>query len=585
MAPAAVWASTRVWPVSGSIRGAAGLSVASVAASVVMFAPGFALASVVFRRLDTAGLVRRTAVAIAGGCLVAWLVWWAWVIDPATGRAIECGVYVVSGVILVSRPWPVLRSLSRMTMLFAVAAAFAVMCVSLLAIHGGLASSPALSQRTVFGTSDFDFPFIWTQRAADHQDLRKLALGWPLADRPPLQAALTIPVYQLSSNKELGYEVASSIAEGLVMASIVLVLWKIGLSGGRLVAACALIGFTDFMWANMVFVWPKLFAASLALTAIALLFEAGTSSTLLDWACVGLLAAESDTAHPAALYGLPALVVVVLMIGLPAQPVRRARGGDRWRARRRTALARVQDEVRHQPVGAPQVAPGRHQAARSAVARPDPPRSVRSSGVPRLAPAPLRQPVDARSDPVCVRHHQQRLEGSAAEAAHHAPRGGQPLWSGGLLLLTAPLLLVRSRITRNTYIVALAGAVTVLIWTVIEYGPPVANTATNNGSYAPIILLSIAFAAAVCLVLSPRLVAGLLVLWVALWLWTVYPLPSNRRCRICFPGPGTISGGRLVVPLAVLCAVAGVTWLLAILAATTMTTLRCLRRVRCFRRR
>ena len=245
------------------------------------------------------------------------------------------------------------------------------------------------------------------------------------------------------------------------------------------------------MITNMTFVWPKLFAASLALAAIAVLFEAGTSSTLLDWACVGLLAAESVMAHPAAAFGLPAVVVVSVDGRHPGSAGSPRRRRSRRRTGRRPALARVQDEVRHQPIGSPQVAPGRRQDADASELL----EIIRAQYAHLGFRGWLRHRYDNLSDLL-------RLPLVVGKTRHNSPsppvrlrvvvlEALVPLWSGGVLLLAAPLLLVRSRITRNTYIVGLAGGVSVLVWTIIEFGPPVATTATNDSSYVTLLLLSL----------------------------------------------------------------------------------------------
>jgi len=149
----------------------------------------------------------------------------------------------------------------------------------------------------------------------------------------------------------------------------------------------------------------------------------------------------------------------------------------------------------------------------------------------------------------------------------------QPLWSGGILILAAPLLFVRRRLTREVYVVAAAGGISVLLWTVAEYGPPLATTGTNNAPYAPLVLINIALAATLALVLAPRLLAVVVAAQGAIWLWTSYSIGVRRACygNLCtetnYATVG-VSGSHTWLSVAVLAVLAAIACGLAVLAST-----------------
>ena len=129
-----------------------------------------------------------------------------------------------------------------------------------------------------------------------------------------------------------------------------------------------------------------------------------------------------------------------------------------------------------------------------------------------------------------------------------------PLWSGGLLLLAAPLLLVR-RLPRNVRLMAVAGLIATFVWTVIEFGKPAADAVTHQGPYAAFLLIDVALAAAVARLLPRWVLAAVVGLQIGIWSWLMYVLGNWDHCLVTlqceghhFPN-GTVREGQLVLPL------------------------------------
>ena len=552
LAPVGVWLGTHVYRSSGALRGAAGLSMTALAGSVVMFAPGFAIGAVMWRRRADVGLARGLAGVLGAGALVSWLVWWVWVADPTLGRIAAGVAYVVAAVAITTATGVALRTLARVAAVVLLAVTTAVMCMSMLTVHGGMADSALLSERSVFGTADNLFPWVWETRADARQDLRPKALGWPLADRPPLQAAVTMPVYALSADRSFGYQVSSAVVDGLSVVAMVAIFVAIGLRRRRLLGAWALVTFTGFLVPNVIFVYPKLYSAALSLLAIALLLDVGTHAMdTTDWGIVGLLAAASLMAHPGGAYAALSLAVVVVALGIPTRLWRRlgaaavgaAAMAVPWIIYRTWFNTTGSAELEWHLAG---VMGPQHGSLLHLMRE-------------RYAALGVRGWLRHRYDNIAALFDVRLLLGTDHDGLGLRLRilrtqESAVAWGGGLLLLASPLLLLRRRIPRAVYVLGAATLVPLVVWVIVEFGPPIALTSTFNGSYAIVLLLAVTLASGAAFALSDRLLGAFVAVQVALCLWVTYPMGPTNLCHdMCMPAnyPADLAtGGRLLVPIA-----------------------------------
>jgi hypothetical protein len=525
--------ATRLAMSDGSLRAAMCLLLTGALGAVVLLAPGVAVLLVVERKVGRA-LAPRVAMVLAGAVAVHWIGWWVWVVDARAGRGVAACAWIATSLVVAARAERV-RRLGPEILVLSLAPAAAVAFVGAMSWHGGLAVAPEIASEATFATADNFFPRVWIERVDAGEDLSEPALGgWPPIDRPPVQAAWTIPGYVLASNHALAYEVLGATLQALVVPAVLLVLLAFGLRHAHLFVALGLVVATPFVAFNTVFTWPKLLPAALVLVVIAVLIERrdvpGT-----DWAALGVLTGLSAVAHPGGLLALPSLLALVMWL--------RA-----WPRSRRCWGALL--------------------AAGAAVAAPwlvyrgviDTTRSV-------LLPFHLgggQAPTDARSlgEFLVDRYRELGFRGWLAHRWDNAKTlvgvdqfslgwgtwlstrfnlrslaMHGPLWAGGVLLAASPVLAFRRRYASVVFAAAMAALAGIGLWCVIEWGPPATGAATLNGPYALIVLFAVSVAAAL-VVVAPWLARVALCVQAVMLLVIVLPMGADRVCtatNMCFP--------------------------------------------------
>ncbi|HVN50335.1 MAG TPA: hypothetical protein VMT43_02825, partial [Acidimicrobiales bacterium] len=515
VAPIAFVASTHVWLSSGSVRAATSLVVGIPSALVVMMLPGVA-GLILLPRADRGGMALAVSTVVTLSGIVAWAVLWVWIAAPAAGRVVSWVVYLVAVAIVVAGARAHVRMLLVVALVLAVGAAATLVVDGMFYVHGGLPVATQIAANGTFGSADNTFPRDWVERIEHRQDLRVPDTGWPLADRPPVQAAWILPLYSAATqsshgNHEVAYELTTSALQGLAAGVALVLLVLLGLRRRRLMAAIAMVTLTVFFEFNTAYTWPKLLPAALLLFAVAALLEplswpgppADATAprpvvSPLAWSVAGGAVGLSLRAHPGSAFSLPILAVVLVAL---------------WH--RRVDLGRPLLAI----------------AAMTAVAAPwgayrlfydhssSPLLKLHLAGVANIHDrrSVLHATIDAyRALHVrgWLRHRLDNLRDLVWRPSRTSLPPGlrdaltklggySPLWSGDLLLFAAPLLALR-RVPRNVRLYALAGAVTILAWTVVEFGPPNADAITHQGPYAAFLLLDIALAAAVAFALGRR---------------------------------------------------------------------------------
>jgi hypothetical protein len=506
------------------------------------------------RAYPIGGAAARTTLCVAASGTLFWVAWWAWVYRPPLGRAAAVALWLAVVLVLgASRTAGGRPSLRPTLAALSLAPVLAVAFVAALGLHGGVAVAPEIAQGSTFSTADNFFPKEWMDRVDHEDDLRAPALGWPLVERPPAQAAWTLPAYTIASNKAFAYEVLSATLQAVAATAAVTLLAVLGLRSWRLVAAASLVWLAIFFMFNVVFVWPKLLPAALLVLVVATLLERDVSAPA--WVGVGLAVSLSVVAHPGGLLAAPAIgVVAVLVRGWP---------------RDRTALIVVAAAAAL--VLAPWIAyqtfydRGQSLLLKWHLA------GFNDPSDPRSFLQVLRDQLRDLGVSGWFRNRWENLKylfgpevfapsrpKSWAEARQRAINAGtvNPLWSGGVLLLTAPVLFLRRRYSRETAIVNVAAAVGLLIWITVEWGPPASPASTNNGPYGLFLLFAIGLAAACGQVLPGYALAALCAIQAAVLVWVTAPLGAQNACsltQMCLPQSypaGAVRAEQWLLPLA-----------------------------------
>jgi hypothetical protein len=158
----------------------------------------------------------------------------------------------------------------------------------------------------------------------NHVELVKHGIGrWQVSDRPPVLAGLMAPVvflcHLLSSGKETSQlgSAWTQIVGTCVLTTWIFPVWvilrKAGLKGGQRVSAISLLAISPFFFFNMLYTWPKLLSATLALLGWVLVAGWKPGKRLVQ---LGLLAGAcfsmSLMSHGSAFFGLLAFGCVFI---------------------------------------------------------------------------------------------------------------------------------------------------------------------------------------------------------------------------------------------------------------------------------
>jgi len=525
--------STRLTYASGALRQSVCLVLGSVTGLVLMMLPGFAMVTAFVRWKNAEpGPALRTTAVVAGSGVVAWFVFWVWATSPIAGAVTSGLVYLVAVGVVALDPRAAARDAVPAARALGVALGASLLATAMFFMHGGLPAATEVAQGGTFVTADNAFPQEWAERIIHHQDLRTPALGgWSLAERPPVQTAYQLPGYALAANKQVAYQLLGSLLESLAVVGVALIMLECGIRGLRLALAVSLVTCTTFITFNTIFLWPKLLPAGLLLMVLAVILEADGPLDGVAWTVVGATIGLSIVGHPGGFFALPALAVVIWR---EKTPLPRGRSLGRalmglaalvvpWVVYRSLYDHSSSELLKWHLAGVPE--PDSRSLPRTIL---DQYRALGLGGW-------FRHRMDNLTTLLGPSTIFERLSGDATdEIRTRAIALGifRPLWSGGLLLLASPVLVAWRRLPARVVTVALSGAATIAIWTVIEYGPPSAQTTTHSGPYASFLLLSIGIAAAVAILLPRWALVAFAALQAGTWLWILLPVGGGDYCAI-----------------------------------------------------
>ncbi|MGQ0520043.1 MAG: hypothetical protein ACT4PX_02680 [Actinomycetota bacterium] len=242
--------------------------------------------------LGAAALARRDIVpeaavlltAIAVSSALGYAVFWLYLGDERVGRTVSIGVCVASAAALVGRG--TVRSLWRVVMSPAVSVPLALLFLIALSYNGLLISQgshASVEQRAnVQLTSgvglpvDNDLPRLFADHVYEGTDPRELYGDWRSSDRPPLQTGVVLvqlPVAAAFGIEKLHYQLLASVLQCSWVAAIWALCAVSGFHRRATALALTVAACSGFFLVNSLYVWPKLFAASLVLLGYVLLVD------------------------------------------------------------------------------------------------------------------------------------------------------------------------------------------------------------------------------------------------------------------------------------------------------------------------
>ena len=261
----------------------------------------------------------------AAGSVAAYVVLWAYFIDPLAGRLTWTVLVVANGVWLFAwlwrgAEWPKVEPDAWVP--FALTGLVTVSCLSYLTWPG------------VSPPRRFTVPLPLADHLAPQLLADRLAAGirrepWPLAplttfalttqtsDRPPLQAGVALiarPPWPVSEpTLDTAYQAVATLCQVTVLPALLALATALGLSrreAGFIVTAVTCSG---FFLVNAVYPWPKLYAAALLLTGVAVLVHVTRRGRADNShaAAIGALAGLALLAHGGPVFSLLAAPVLL----------------------------------------------------------------------------------------------------------------------------------------------------------------------------------------------------------------------------------------------------------------------------------
>jgi len=576
----------------------------AAAALVVMAAPGVGALGLALRRLPELAEYRTLLVAtvVVAAAVQWWITFWLWSIAPAAGRVVAVLVYGV-GVLAAASRGPLLRRLGRPALaLLALPLAATLVANGVVFMRGGV-EIPLAAAQSVYGMADNWFPHEWVDRVLDGRDLQVDVLGgWPIVDRPPVQAAFTLPVAAVSGDTQLASHLGGSLLQGLGVLAGIVSLAVAGARRQRLVVAGLLVTLTAFVTFGTAYVWPKLFASGLVLLAAAVFVEIGRSepvwrrqrpdvgdsahrlrpapppaSTGPAWAAVLALLAISVIAHPVGLLGLPLVIIAGLRHPLPLPP------RQWWVPLAVVPGVFATSWLFYRGV----VDPASSRMAQWHLAGAD--RTASDGSLVAVILDRYREIGVAGA----VRQRLENLElfGGVGYVRWLGDGGLEtsfgtivrrsfrvPLLTPGVLLLAVPLVWWWRRLATAAVTLLVGGAVSLALWLAVMFGPPLATAVTTHAPYAAVLAVTVGLALVV-VTLLPRW-AGIVAVVVqgSLWFVSAFHRASEGLCAqsgMCVPfelSGGGGPGAAVSVPALAMSAVGVGLLVLALIAVGARTT-------------
>lgn len=458
--------------------------------------PGFAAALTVARRRNLRP-VQALMLTILASTALGYAAFWAYFESRMLGRMLSYGVLAAA----LAAIWVELRRRSRLralalTMLrpfgYVLGASICWACFLFL-FSDPFTTGAELANTRFFSDvrpGDNQIPLIFAEKIYSRGPVAPFCCNdWRSSDRPPLQAGIFLlerPLKQFG-NVRLNYELLGIGLQCLWICGVWSVLVALGATAERIDQVLGFLIFSGFLFYNSVYVWPKLFAATLILFVLSILLEASFARRPIAWFETGLAAlafALAMLAHPGSAFSTPALAWLAIRN-------RRYIGPAKLLAAFALIAVLVAPWIAYQKFYDP---PGNRLV------------KMHLAGV---------GPVDSRSAWQAIRDTYSTLGGKAIAAYKWAnvrtligprpfPVGSSEqsrvaqreyIWNAlgvlnaGWIALLAFLFRKESPAIRGSGRLVGMASLNLLVWCIVLIGP--AYTVTEHGSYADILLLSV----------------------------------------------------------------------------------------------
>ena len=277
--------------------------------SVVGMASLRVLGRWVDQSISPALLVALGASAVA---LLGYVAFWIYFAHPAAGRVFSWTILIVSAVSLICKMPTREAAPPRTRSLLALVFVIGLFYLALLMVFQPPRLSFAAANRFDQGLpSDNEIPRAFAERLWKGESPRHLWGDWLSSDRPPLQAGWQLMTWPILHALHVDLDTAANVSglwfQLLWVPAVCALAMSFGLTLRQALGVTAAVACCGVLLEYSVFVWPKLGAAALVLTAYLVWFEAAAWSIQRRCAVGGALAALGWLAHGGVAFSLLAI--------------------------------------------------------------------------------------------------------------------------------------------------------------------------------------------------------------------------------------------------------------------------------------
>jgi hypothetical protein len=263
---------------------------------------------------------------LAAGSFASYVVLWAYFVDPVAGQAAWTFVLLVNGAWLAHQWWQsgwAWRGVERDAWVpFALTALVTICCLSYLSWAG---VSPPRRFTIPLPVADHLVPQLFAERLARGirreprplAPLTTFALTTRTSDRPPLQAGVALaarPAWPVSGGTlDTSYQTVATLCQVTVLPALLALAAALRLSRRETGFVMLGVACSGVFLANATYPWPKLYAAALLLTGLAVLVHVTTRSDANDAhsIAIGSLAGLALLAHGSPVFSLLAAPILL----------------------------------------------------------------------------------------------------------------------------------------------------------------------------------------------------------------------------------------------------------------------------------
>jgi hypothetical protein len=284
--------------------------------------PGLAIARCIHSRhvLDT---VRFVSCVLVGSGIAGYLAFWAYLINPLSGKSVAVGILLLSLVALFYAK-PIEKQLLRALFICVALMILVTTFYSAIGFVYARSDDPGVQAERRFVWSipaDNILPNMLVDDLYNGKPFRPfLFIDWKSSDRPPLQTAIVLlqrPVWP-ESQSAFDYQILGTFLQSMWIASLWLLVQTFSASRRILVVVCGFSIFSGFFVLHTFYIWPKLLAAAFFVIAlVAIRFPEGGISRCnrIDTMLGGAAIALAMLSHGGIAFSVIGLAIVLLASG------------------------------------------------------------------------------------------------------------------------------------------------------------------------------------------------------------------------------------------------------------------------------